>query len=274
MLYATKKPRAPLDTCVERLWLVIGAPAQAKERIAASGAIDLGINLHENAYRIYDPAQPARCKRFSGAVVSGAHSEPFVIDPRELVSIMGVRFRPGGAFPFLGAPASELADAHVDLEALWGTSARELRERLCAAKTPAERFNLLENALMEHLFKPLERHYAVRFALDAFGRTDSDLAMREVARKAGLSQRRFIQVFAREVGMSPKLFCRVRRFRQALNAVKKTTVPDWGRVAVDFGYFDQSHMIHDFQFFSHLSPTAFVRQRSDCVFQNHATLVR
>jgi AraC-like DNA-binding protein len=47
-----------------------------------------------------------------------------------------------------------------------------------------------------------------------------------------------------------------------------------GRVAVDCGYYDQSHLIHDFRFFSNLSPTEFVRQRSDCVMQNHATLVR
>jgi AraC-like DNA-binding protein len=263
----------PLNTCVERLWLLSDAPAHSKERIAASGTIDLGINLHENELRIYDPAKPERWKRFSGAVVSGTHSGPFVIDPRELVSVIGVRFRPGGAFRFLGAPASELADAHVDLEALWGTSAIELRERLCAAKTPAERFNLLEKALVAHLFRPLERHYAVRFALDTFGRADSGLAIRDVARDAGLSQRRFIQLFAREVGMSPKLFCRVRRFRQALERVRRNAVPNWGRVAVDCGYYDQSHLIHDFRFFSDLSPTEFVRQRSECVMQNHATLV-
>jgi hypothetical protein len=46
----------PLDTCVERLWLVSDAPAHSKERIAASSTIDLGINLHENEFRIYDPA--------------------------------------------------------------------------------------------------------------------------------------------------------------------------------------------------------------------------
>jgi hypothetical protein len=113
----------------------------------------------------------------------------------ELVSVIGVRFKPGGAFPFLGTSASELADVHVDLEALWGTSAMELRERLCVAKTPAERFNLLEKALVAHLFRPLERHYAVRFALDTFGRADSGVAIRDVARDAGLSQRRFIQLF-------------------------------------------------------------------------------
>jgi AraC-like DNA-binding protein len=170
-------------------------------------------------------------------------------------------------------PASELADAHVDLEALWGTSAIELRERLCVAKTPAERFDLLERTLVAHLFQPLERHYAVRFALDAFGRTDSGLGIRDVARDAGLSQRRFSQLFTREVGMSPKLFYRVQRFRQALETVRHAAEPNWAQVAVDCGYYDQSHLIHDFRFFSNLSPTEYVRRRSECVVQNHATLV-
>jgi len=271
--YICRTPTRPLSDFVERFWCLSDAPAHSKERITPSGTSGLLINLHENELRIYDPAKPERCKRFSGAVVSGTHSGPFVIDPRELVSIIGVHFRPGGAFPFLGTPASELADAHVDLDALWGTSAIELRERLCVAKTPAERFNLLEKTLVAHLFRPLERHYAVRFALETFARTDSGLVIRDVARDAGLSQRRFIQLFAREVGMSPKLFCRVRRFRQALETVRQTAAPDWGRVAVDCGYYDQSHLIHDFRFFSNLSPTEYVRQRSECAMQNHATLV-
>src|SRR4030095_1184780 len=270
MHFSSRAPVPPLDTCVERLWLLIDAPSHSKERIAPGGTIELVITLRENELRIYDAAKPDRGERFSGSVVSGTHCGPFVIDPRERVSVMGVHFRPGGAFPFLGTPANELADAHVDLEALWGASAIDLRERLCEAKTPAERFNLLEKALVTHLFRPLERHYAVRFALDTFGRSDSGLAIRDVARNAGLSQRRFIQLFAREVGMSPKLFRRVRRFRQALERVRRTAAPDWARVAVDCGYYDQSHLIHDFRFFSKLSPTEFVRQRSDCVMQNHA----
>jgi AraC-like DNA-binding protein len=271
--FISRAPISPLDTCIDRLWLLIDAPAHSKERIAPTGTIDLGINLHENELRIYDPAKPDQSKCFSGAVVSGTHSRPFVIDPRKLGSIIGVRFRPGGAFPFLGLPASELADTHVDLEALWGRSAIELRERLCEAKAPAERFDLLEKALVAHLFRPLERHYAVRFALDAFDRADSGLAIRDVARDAGLSQRRFIQLFAREVGMSPKLFARVQRFRQALEALRQTAVPNWPQLAVDCGYYDQSHLIRDFRFFSHLSPTEYVRQRSECVIQNHATLI-
>ena len=93
LLYASRIPMPPLDTFVERLWLLSDAPAHSKERIAASGPIDLGINLHENELRIYDPAKPERSKRFSGAVVSGTHSGPYMIDPRELVSVIGVQFQ-------------------------------------------------------------------------------------------------------------------------------------------------------------------------------------
>src|SRR4030095_3560012 len=143
MHFSSRAPIRPLDTFVERLWLLTDAPPHSKERIAPSGKIELVIKRHADAGLMYEPAKPERCERFSGAVVSGTHSGPFVIDPRERVSIIGVHFRPGGAFPFLGTPASELADTHVDLDTLWGTSATELRERLCAAKTSAERVNPL-----------------------------------------------------------------------------------------------------------------------------------
>jgi AraC-like DNA-binding protein len=258
---------------VERFWCLSDAPAHSKERIVPSGTIELVINLHEDEFRIYDPAQTEQCKRFSGAVVSGTYSRPFVIDTREHASIIGVHFKPGGAFPFLGMEASEVTDAHVDLETLWGTSAKELRERLCVAKTSAERFSLLESALVAHLFRPLERHYSVRFALESFGRADPDLTVRHVAREVSLSQRRFIQLFAREVGMSPKLFCRVRRFQETLETVRQIAVPNWARLAVDCGYYDQSHLIHDFRFFSNLSPTEYIRQRSERVMQNHVPLI-
>lgn len=274
MSYVAYTPARPLADFVERLWLFSDAPPHGKERIVPSGTVELVINLYEDEFRIYDPAQPERCKRFSGAMVSGTYSECFVIDTREHASIIGAHFRPAGAFPFFQMPISELANSHVDLETLWGTSATELRERLCAAATPAQRFILLEKALTSHLFHPLQRHYAVRLALNGFARSDSALTVGDMARGAGFSHRRFIQVFAQEVGMSPKLFCRVRRFQQALALIRGKRAPNWARFAPDCGYFDQSHFIRDFQLFSDLTPTEYVRQRSERVLQNHVPLAR
>jgi AraC-like DNA-binding protein len=77
-----------------------------------------------------------------------------------------------------------------------------------------------------HLWRPMEHHYAVGFALSVLGIGDSSLTLRDVAQKTGLSQRRFIQVFAREVGMSPKRFCRVRRFQNTLELVRQLVAPN------------------------------------------------
>lgn len=272
MLYRSHTPAPPLSSFIERLWLCSDAPPHDREQILPSGTIELVVNLREDEIRIYDPSQPERSRRFSGAVVSGTYSRFFVIDPLQHASILGVHFKPGGAFPFLGAPAGELADFHVDLEDLWGAPARELRERLCAAATPEERFSLLEESLLSRLRQAPELHGAVPVALHAFERTGEGVRVRDVAGHVGLSQRRFIQVFTDTVGLTPKLYHRVRRFQQARARVGNAAAPDWARVAVDCGYFDQSHLIRDFLAFSGLSPEGYLLRRSERVLPNHVPL--
>lgn len=263
MLYRAHTPGPPLNDFVDNLWLYDGyTTPHYKERIMPSGTIELVINLHENELRIYDAVQPDRCERFPGALISGAYRGFFVSDTAEEASIMGVHFKPGGAFPFLGATPGEIADTHLDLETLWGPSAVELREQLCAATTPLERFRLLEAALVARLFRPVEHHYAVSLALDAF---EIPLSVRDVARRIGLSQRRFIQIFTAEIGMTPKLFCRVRRFQRVLAFVRQRTAVDWATLAIDCGYFDQSHLIRDFRAFSGFSPADFLRHQNDLI---------
>src|SRR6266540_693248 len=256
------KPKPPLSKFVDNFWLYEGyEPEHKTERILPTGTLELVINLRQNELRIYDAERPENCSRLSGAIFSGASGRGFSPDTAEAALIIGVHFKPGGAFPFLGLPAGDLSDTHVDLETLWGRSAVELRERLCGASTPVERFCLLEEALMAHLFRPLEHHYAVPMALEAFAHTDARATVRDVARRIGLSQRRFIQVFTAEVGLSPKRFCRVQRFHRALALARQNTAPDWAQLAVDGGYCDQSHLIRDFLAFSGFSPTDYLRQQ-------------
>jgi AraC-like DNA-binding protein len=259
MLFRSYVPGPPLRGFVHDFWLYDGyAAPHFRERILPSGTIELVVNLREDELRIYDPDRPDRCRRFSGALVSGAYGRGFVTDALEETSIMGVHFEPGGAFPFLGLPAGELADTHVDLEALWGPSAQWLRERLCAAAAPLERFRIMEDALSAHVFGPLQHHRTVAFALHEFVGSGGRATIGDVSDRAGLSRRRFIERFTAEVGMTPKLFCRVQRFHHGLSLLRRDALPDWAELALECGYFDQSHLIHDFVTFSGLTPTAYV----------------
>lgn len=261
MIYGSYTPPPPLADYVERIWQCSDVPSHQPLRILPTGTLELVINLRDDEVRVYDSVQSDRCDRFSGAVVAGPYKECLKIDPMHHASIIGVHFKPGGAFPFIGAPADELLDMHLDLDALWGRSANDVREQLCAA-TFEQRFSLLENMLVSRLRRSPARHAAVRIALRMFEQTDGETSVHDVACRVGLSQRRFIRVFAAEVGLTPKLYCRVRRFQRARGLARNVEAPDWAQVAVDCGYFDQSHLIRDFQEFAGLTPASYLRQSS------------
>jgi AraC-like DNA-binding protein len=78
-----------------------------------------------------------------------------------------------------------------------------------------------------------------------------------------MSKRRFIQMFDERVGLTPKLFCRVRRFHRALRLIARGGPIKWADLAVDCGYFDQAHFIHDFTDFCGLSPSAYLGLRTE-----------
>lgn len=272
MLYLTHIPRAPLSHFVNLLWLYEGySQSHAKERVLPTGEMQLVINLREDKSLIYDRANPDRCQTYNGSVFSGAHSEYLVIGTAALESVIGVHFRPGGGFPFLRMPAGELRDTTVSLDTLWGSAAIDLRDRLLEAPTHQARFRVLECALTAELMRKSDRHDAVRFALGYFLAAPQVATIADVTDQIGLSPKRFIQVFRDETGYTPKVFCRIRRFQQALDRMEGRKTVEWANVALDCGYFDQAHFIHDFRAFSGINPTTYLAQRTP--HRNHVPLL-
>jgi AraC-like DNA-binding protein len=258
MIYHRYVPSPPLSEFVDLLWLFDGyAPGHARERLLPMGTVELVVNLREDQPDFRDP------------VLAGPRSEYSVLETAQAASVIGVHFRPGGAFPFLGLPAGELHNLEISLDVLWGARARELRERLLAAPTSLEKFRVLESALLAAA-RSLSRHPAVAFALREFQTVAPARSVADVAGAIGLSQRRFMDRFRDEVGLTPKLFCRVRRFQEVVHRVHDLHAVDWSDVALECGYFDQSHFIHDFRTFSGLSPSTYFAWKGD--HRNHVPI--
>jgi len=72
------------------------------------------------------------------------------------------------------------------------------------------------------------------------------------------------------IGLTPKVFCRLLRFQEALRLIENGQWISWTDLALDRGYFDHAHFIHDFQAFSGLTPQAYLAQRSP--YRNHVPL--
>jgi AraC-like DNA-binding protein len=264
VFFRSYAPAPPLDRFIENFWLYRGYTSpHLKERILPDGTFKAVFNLQHNEFRIYDPWQPTRFERYSGAIVSRPSGVPFVTDSAEEAHVLGVNFRIGGALPFLGYGASEAGGSHVDLSDIWGRDGIELHDRLFHERNADVRFRLVEAALLRQLSHGERHDPAVDVSVQALGAAGAASRTREVARQVGLSQRRLITIFKQEVGITPKLFSRVRRFQRALELSRRSAVPHWPDVALACGYCDQSHMIRDFLAFSGLSPFEYIsRQRA------------
>lgn len=278
MRFVSHKPAAPLDRFVDSIWYH-EAPElpDAIERILPRGSMSLLINLAEDELRGYQGDDLARCHRMKGVALCGAYSEHFAIDTQEQRSIVGVEFSPGGAYPFFDEPADVLANQHVSLELLWRREASLLRERVLHAPSPEAKLRVVERVLLERLARPLERDRAVDFALRAFSdRTPHGRAraVSDVLGELGISGKRLLKSFAEQVGLTPKRYLRVQRFQQTLDVIaareyareSSRAVVSWASVALDAGFYDQAHFIHEFRAFAGVTPREYVARRRE---KNH-----
>ena len=249
-------PSGPLGDFVDLIWIYEGyAPPHAQERLMPQGLMNLVITVHGT----------------SGvrSSVSGPRTESMMLDTSEPFNIIGVSFRAGGGFPFFPMPASELHNLTVPLEAVWGRRADEVCGRLLEARTHDERCRILERALLASSRGRLDRHACIRYAVAELGHRLRPRPVAHVVEQLGLSQRRFIELFRNEVGLTPKAFSRISRFQHALGRIEHLTDVDWTSVALDCGYFDQAHFIHDFREFAGVSPTTYLRHRES---RNHIAI--
>jgi len=270
MLFLHRKPAPPLSEFVDVLWLYEGYDvSHERERLMPDGSVELVINLAEDRIRNYDARNPDKFETIPGCVVSGPRSEFFVIDTAEQAAVAGVHFKPGGAFPFFRIPQAEIADHSIALESLWGRASGWLRERVLAAKTPDAKLQTLERCLLEQLAKPLERHPAVDFALQRLS-SACPPGISWIVNHVGYSQRHFIEMFSGEVGLTPKLFSRVSRFQQVIRAAHVREDVNWVQMALDCGYYDQSHFVHDFQAFAGITPSEYLSRKTPHV--NHVPM--
>jgi AraC-like DNA-binding protein len=257
-------PAPPLTAFIRCFWYWAGVPRpHARERLLPNGEAAIIFNLRDDEMRIYDADDPQQYISCGLAGIAGPRTHCFAIDTAAEERVIGIQFQAGGSFPFFREPAAEVANQSAPLDCLWGPRAALIREQLLAAPSADAMFAVLERALLAQLARPLELHPAVAFARAHICRAPHTATMAGLTERIGMSQRRFIGLFRDQIGLAPKAFCRVRRFQRVLEAVHHRQSVDWAQVALDGGYYDQAHFIHDFQNFSGMTPGSYLAKATE-----------
>jgi AraC-like DNA-binding protein len=266
--FITRKPVDILSPYIDIFWICRAeVRANGRDRMLPTGTASLIVNLLEDEVRVYDSDTMALSHRLEGASFEGVHKRTYVIDTAEQAYVAGISFHPGGAWPFMRCAQDELSNQHIPLRDIWGLDIASLRERMLLAPTPQAQLSVLENTLLESLQRPLNRHPAVSLALATIQRDPSGTRIARLSQQSSLSTRRVTRLFEQEVGLTPKLYARLLRFRQILRHAWQKDGIDWTELALSCGYADQPHFVRDFKAFSGFTPTQYQSYKGE--FENH-----
>lgn len=266
------RPSFPLSAAVDCIWLSRREEIFSNlEHMLPSGTAQLVIALHDEPIAWMPPVHNAEWQFWKRGVVHGPQTRYYVAGPKPPGTVLGVSFRPGMAGAILGIPISEIRDAHVPLDALWGSRAVELSDQLLSAATTSQALCVLERALIARIHRPLLIHPAVALALRSSEFDDEPVRIHEIRRQTGYSSRHFIELFRSAVGLTPKHYCRLRRFSSVLSqlADRQTRL---AQVALSAGYADQAHLCREFRDLAGISPSAYRPRTRDSA--HHHMLVQ
>ena len=265
MIHRLHFPQLPLAQFVENIWYVESSdPGYPREKILPDGAIELIIDLDTRPKKIFESETSEKFRYCRKAWISGERTQ-YIIIGTENSAMIGIRFRPGGAYPFFRFPISELSEAVTDLDLIWGGLVSEIRDQLLELKTPEEKILRLESFLLLQAKRSLEPNRVITYAVSRLQQSPQFLAIRDLANTIGITQKHLISQFERIVGLRPKSFARVCKFQRVLSLIEQQQEIDWIRMANDCGYYDQAHFIKEFQAFSGLNPSTYLHQRGEYV---------
>lgn len=188
---------------------------------------------------------------------------------------MPSRFGMIGAFLFpyslpllFGLPANELTNSSVELETLLGIEGCDVKEKITEATNHRDRVDIISAFLFSKLKKQLTDDRGLQRCVRHIVQQQGNVPLDIISRNMGISHRQMERKFQLAVGMSPKLFSRLIRFSSTLRTFQDQSVMSLTDLSYRCGYFDQSHFIRDFKFFSGLSPKQYFKLKNTDVADN------
>ena len=230
-----------------------------RRRELPSVRVVLIINLGE-PIRVFAPGASSWSDQPEG-FVAGMHDTYAVTETGGSQGGVQVDLTPVGAHLLLGIPMDELSQRVVTLEEIFGRGGTLLREAVAVAPDWAQRFAVVDEFFLALLDRARSPVPSVTRALGRLRESGGTLQIGAIAAEIGCSQRHLISRFREQVGVTPKLLARILRFERVVALVDARTQMGWAEIAQSCGYYDQAHMIRDFNQFAGSPPSEFALRR-------------
>lgn len=262
MKYFEIKPDKFLSAYINCYWVLEGNSNIIEnnvERVLPDGSMELIINFKEPFKQL---SENNKFEKQPQTFIVGQIKNYKLLKPSSDFSMIGVRFKPEGAYNFFNFPLNEIYSQTIPAEFIFGESIKELLEKMYAAELK-EKINLLEIFLSEKIKS--EQNKIIYSSVNFVNNDKSIFSVEILSRKLGLSKRQIERHFKQYAGIPPKTFIKIRRLQNVFKHLEKNKKADWATLSYLSGYYDQPHFINDFKEFSGMKPMEYLSSNEELV---------
>ncbi len=230
-----------------------------EDTVFPSGCTEIIFNLGAGKWQTGDEYVTTPPVEFWGQIV-----KPLPVKSIGRNTMLGIRFYAHAAACFINEEIDQFNNQVVDLKDIAGAAVSELHLQLLETNDWKNRIALIENFLLERLSacgKKMNKIGVVNDIMNEIGREDFYENINGLALRFGITSRYLQKLFLQYTGLTPKLYTKINRFQNSLKLVSKRD-RSLTSIAYDCGYFDQSHFIREFKYFTGSTPSGYSQENS------------
>lgn len=249
MLYKRVEPSGDLSSIIECYWIIENDdPTIHQQKILPDGFPEL-IFHYGKPYRINISGE---WETQSLYLLAGQIRNHFFLENTGESGMLGVKLKPTAVSHLFGIRMDQVTDKVLDASEAIGSCIDKTGIQLLEASNYDQKIAIIEDFLRSlEPQEPLEE--LLTRALVLINKENGILPIAELHEKLNVSERKLERLFQRHIGLSPKFYSRIIRFNHVFSMVQEKQL-SWSELALNTGYYDQSHFIKNFQEFTGEDP--------------------
>jgi AraC-like DNA-binding protein len=267
MRYWRLLPDARLRAWVHCYWWVEPTRGELARRTAPSlpdlllpdGHSELVFRLSGEFTRWQLDAAARTRTRMNASYIIGGRSGSVLAQSPGGLRLAGVKLDPRALRSLVRRPLDDFRDNTVDFAELNCRALLELEDQVANLDDVRRLAEVLDSFFLRTLGHDLQDDALVHHFVETIRATHGGHPIFEWARKHGVSPRTLERRFVARMGMTPKQFARVERFKHSYQRWNAPAAALTSRRAHLEGYYDESHFDREFRRFTGASP--FARRR-------------
>lgn len=241
-------PADELKPYIQCYWFIYkeDEPAQpVTQKIVPDGGMGIVFNFGDDYFaRIGNNIRTFKCK----CVLTGPSEETAFLELSKKIDAIGIRFQPGGAYPFFQEEISNFTDKTIPMSTQDTWRSEELYSSLKMAKNQKDKVSLLNDFLLDKLRgNTIVPSLWISSVVEIVRQHNGSMKIDELARQLNITRRHLDRRFKKEVGLSPKQFSKIIRIGKARYLMRCADTTSLTDVGYDCNYYDQAHFVREFK---------------------------